>query len=463
LPRPANDTARVVASLPGHYISGVAWRAGQPVTLTLRPHPTEDSEEYAWVDPGADPAAPENCANCHTETYRQWSASGHARSASNRHFLDVFAGTDWHGNADVGWNFAADHPDARPVCVACHVPTIAADDPAAEQPSRAKGVAREGIHCDFCHKIAGTSIAQSPAFLGVQHGRDALRLVRPSGGAQVFFGQLDDVDRGRDVFSPLYRSSLYCASCHDGTLFGTRAYETYSEWRASRYAAHGVECQDCHMRPDGVTRNIAPGHGGVDRDPRTLSTHHFPGSIDESFLRASVDLNLRVNRDGEMVLAETTVRPVGVGHMLPTGSPDRQLILIVEATDAAGQLLDLLAGPSIPPVGGIGSRDAGNYAGLAGKLYAKVLVAAGDVVPAPFWRAVDVQSDSRLRPDTPDTTEFRFACASSSTARVRATLVYRRFYKQTIDEKGWPDRDVLLAEREFVAPPVPNPMSSGSD
>jgi hypothetical protein len=453
LPRLSGDAARVVAWKPGHYIAGADWTGGRPVTLSLRTHPTEDSIEYAWVDPGPDSAAPENCANCHAETYRQWSASSHARSAVNRHFLDMFNGTDWHGTAGVGWNFSADHPDARPVCVACHVPSVAADDPAAEQPSRAKGVTREGIHCDFCHKIADTTIAESSGFLGVQHGRDALRLVRPNGDAQVFFGPLDDVDRGRDVYSPLYRSSLYCASCHEGTLFGTRAYETYSEWKASRYAARGVECQDCHMRSDGVTRNIAPGHGGIDRDPRTLSTHHFPGSMDETFLRSSVDMDLRVRRDGETLVAETTVWPVNVGHMLPTGSPDRHLILIVEATDAGGQPLEQLAGPVIPALGGVGPRGDANYAGRAGKLYAKVLAAADGVVPAPFWRAVTVQSDSRLRPDQPDTTEFRFGCPKPSTpARLRAALVYRRFYKQTIDEKSWPDQDVLLDQLEFVSP-----------
>ena len=40
---------------------------------------------------------------------------------------------------------------------------------------------REGIHCDFCHKIDGTDAAGHPEFLGLEHGRDALRLVRPAG------------------------------------------------------------------------------------------------------------------------------------------------------------------------------------------------------------------------------------------------------------------------------------------
>ena len=28
------------------------------------------------------------------------------------------------------------------------------------------------------------------------------------------------VDRGEDVYSPLYSQSRYCAACHEGTVFG---------------------------------------------------------------------------------------------------------------------------------------------------------------------------------------------------------------------------------------------------
>jgi hypothetical protein len=448
LPERAAAGARIVAWKSGYYIGSAEFQPGRPLRIQLKRHPQEHAEGYQWVDPNPDPAAEHNCANCHVEIYRQWSASSHARSAVNRHFLDVFAGTDWYGRENVGWNFSHDQPDARAVCVACHVPTVPADDPVARQPARVAGVAREGIHCDFCHKIAGTELAEQRAFLGLSHGRDALRLVRPAGAEQVFFGPLDDVDRGGDTYSSLYRSSLYCASCHEGTLFGTKVYETFSEWSASSYARRGVECQHCHMKPDGVTRNIAPGHGGIERDPATLATHHFPGSTDESFLRASVEMKLSARFEGPIVRAAVTVRPVNVGHRLPTGTPERHLLLVVRAEDDGGTELELRAGPLIPDAGGVGPRDAGNYAGLPGKLYGKLLEGPGGEAPAPFWRAVAVRFDTRLQPDQLDRTEFTWQPSDrAATVRVRATLIYRGFYQAVRDAKAWPDRDVLLAEQ----------------
>ncbi len=442
----APSSSRIVASKPGHFIAGMPHVGG--VRVRLKKYPTEQSPDYEWLDPGPDPAGAENCANCHAEIYRQWSASSHARSAVNRHFLDVFYGTDWTGRPNVGWNFSRDHPEARAVCVACHVPTIAADSSIADDPARATGVVREGIHCDLCHKIAGAD----DSAIGLQHGRDALRLVKPAGGVQVFFGPLDDVDRGRDVYSPLYKSSLYCASCHEGTLFGTRAYETFSEWRASDYARRGVECQDCHMKPDGTTRRIATGAGAIDRDPASISTHHFAASIDESFLRSSVEIDVDARREKECVRATITVRPKNVGHCLPTGSPDRHLVLVVRATDAAGAELRQTSGLTIGSEGGVGSLAAGNLSGQPGTIFGKLLRGPAGESPAPFWRAVAVEKDSRLRPDEPAELQFTFDRSSDGPVRLSVSLIYRRFYKLTAAEKGWPDSDVTLAERSIQLP-----------
>jgi hypothetical protein len=364
--------------------------------------------------------------------------------------MNVFYGTDRDGLPNAGWDFHRDQPDARAVCAACHLPSVAASSPVVDDPIRATGVDRAGIHCDFCHKISGTEFTHSLDSLGLQHGRDALKLARPPAGRQVFFGPLDDVDRGRDTFSPLYSSSYYCASCHEGTLFGMRAYETFSEWQASPYAERGIECQSCHMRPDGRTKNVAPGHGGIDRDPATLSTHHFPGSNDADFLRSSVALSLSGWRSGGLIHAVVTVRPIEVGHRLPTGSPERHLILSVRATSANVAELSQVQGPMVPEVAGKGPRSAGNLSGMAGKIYGKVLRGPFGV-PAPFWLATEVERDSRLYADTADETSYAFQVEDNSQdVRVTAALVYRRFYKALSEAKGWPDSDVLLHERELV-------------
>jgi hypothetical protein len=43
------------------------------------------------------------CANCHAEIYREWTASAHSRSATGRRFRNLYDGTDWNGDAGVGW------------------------------------------------------------------------------------------------------------------------------------------------------------------------------------------------------------------------------------------------------------------------------------------------------------------------------------------------------------------------
>jgi hypothetical protein len=384
--------------------------------------------------------------------YRQWSASSHARSAVNRHFLNVFYGTDWHGKANVGWDFSRDQPDARAVCSACHLPTALPGSSVAEDPARAMGTQREGIHCDFCHKIAGTDFTSSLESLGLQHGRDALQLVRPPNGEQLFFGPRDDVDRGRDTFSPLYRSSYYCASCHEGTLFGIRAYETFSEWRSSSYSDRGVECQSCHMRPNGSTKNTAPGHGGMDREVSTIGTHHFP--TDADFLRECVELNVRGSREGARVQVGATVRPMQVGHRFPTGSPDRHLILTILALTARGEELRLVEGPVVPTAGGVGPRELGNYAGLPGQLYGKLLRDAAGSAPVPFWRAVGVEFDRRLMPDKADETTYVFELEDITCAvHIEAKVTYRRFYKEVLESKSWPDQDIIIAQRKLELRP----------
>ena len=55
-----------------------------------------------------------------------------------------------------------------------------------------------------------------------------------------------------DAFSPLYRQSRYCASCHEGTVLSVHVYSTYSEWLASPARREGKQCQSCHMAPTGT-------------------------------------------------------------------------------------------------------------------------------------------------------------------------------------------------------------------
>jgi hypothetical protein len=434
-PAPAG-AARATAAREGYLIAGAAADTS-PLTLTLLPLPREDNEEYHWVS-SAPGAGSHNCGNCHEEIYREWSASAHARAAAGRHFLNLYDGGDWDGRPNTGWSLLRDNPDGAGVCNSCHAPTMPFDSASYFDIRRARGVAAEGVHCDYCHKVQG--VGEGP--LGLSHGRFNLRLLRPTEG-QLFFGPLDDVDRGDDTFSPLYHDSRYCASCHEGTVFGVAVYTTYSEWQASPAARTGKQCHTCHMAPTGRMTNLAPGHGGIDREPQTLANHRFFAGSPRDMLRAAVTLEASAHQRDGAARVEVEVRADGAGHRLPTGYIDRHLLLVVEAVDADDRPLPPAQGPVLPPAAGKA------LAGQPGKLYARLLKDFDGHSPAPFWKADPDPADTRLTPGAPDRATFVFPDA---TARVRLRLLYRRFWQQVADEKRWPDNEIVVAERQVSIP-----------
>src|SRR5262249_40322981 len=223
---------------------------------------------------------------------------------------------------------------------ACHAPTVLHGDPAYFDLSKTQGVARHGVHCDFCHKIADAGLGT----IGLTHGRFGLQLLRPAEG-QLFFGPLDDVDRGEDSFSPLYKASRYCASCHEGTVFGVHVYGTHSEWLASPARKEGKQCQTCHMRPTGKMTNIAPGHGGIERDPKTLANHRFFAGSQLDMLRHAIQVSVSFDGDKSLRRLSIELRAGDVGHRVPTGFIDRHLVLIVEPLDANGKRVGMNEGP----------------------------------------------------------------------------------------------------------------------
>src|SRR5262249_9193495 len=127
------------------------------------------------------------------------------------------------------WNLLEQHPDGAGVCASCHAPTLRS--PQLDFDLRTvTGVAARGVHCDYCHKIHEAPTDK----LGTRFGRDGYPLLRPTSDEQIFFGPLPDAVRPGESFvhAPFYKESRYCASCHEGVIFGVHVYGTYSEWLA---------------------------------------------------------------------------------------------------------------------------------------------------------------------------------------------------------------------------------------
>jgi hypothetical protein len=438
LPQRELNSARLTAWKLGYFIGGADANREQLV-VQLRPLPAKDREEYSWVNPTPDRTAKDNCGNCHGEIHREWATSGHAQSTTNRHFLSLYDGTDWQGKPGTGWSLRDEHPDGVGVCTACHAPTVPHDDPAYFDLSKVQGAAQQGVHCDYCHKIADAGLGT----IGLTHGRFGIELLRPAEG-QLFFGPLDDVDRGEDTYSPLYERSRYCASCHEGTVFGVPVYSTYSEWLESPARGKGKQCQTCHMQPTGRMTNIAPDRGGIERDPKTLANHLlFAGSQLDMVRRAlKVTANFESEKDQRRLIVE--LRADDVGHRVPTGFIDRHLVLVVEPMDKDCNRIEMLAGPTLPKPAG---REV---ASLSGRLYGRLLKDDEGQGPFPFWRAAGCRiEDTRLTPGHSDRMAFTLP---ASAQRVRIRLLHRRTWPDQAERKGWPDNELVIVDQFLELP-----------
>ena len=138
--------------------------------------PDEDNPDYQWLSHEADSTQEKNCGNCHTTTLiSQWQNNAHSQSATNPFFLAMYYGQDKDGNSLAGDSYKTDYPDSCGNCAACHIPGAAVNDPFNIDPNSVTGVSRDGVFCDFCHKINNTYESNGADMPGVV----AIELIRP--------------------------------------------------------------------------------------------------------------------------------------------------------------------------------------------------------------------------------------------------------------------------------------------
>ncbi|HVB16036.1 MAG TPA: multiheme c-type cytochrome, partial [Stellaceae bacterium] len=225
------------------------------------------------------------CAVCHPVQFRQWSISQHAYAELSVVFHAMQHSINYQLNGSNG-----------DFCARCHSDIAgflgeAPDSAALER----HAISREGITCITCHRIA-------KAYNKVS-GRLAMI---PGGITTPVYGPLGNKELKRVIADPKYhvepnpkkvgllihddavyfkpiKSSTFCGSCHDVTLFnGFRLEEAFSEYRTSPAAAQGITCQDCHMgkiqgKVSGFARGPAAVVNGIPTETRTLHDHTFAG------------------------------------------------------------------------------------------------------------------------------------------------------------------------------------------
>ncbi|MBN2243942.1 MAG: hypothetical protein JW793_14745 [Acidobacteria bacterium] len=486
VPSSFKGPARLTAWAEGYFIGGPveASPGDKGVTIPLHRHGRLDNPEYEWIPAFGPGGTGENqaCSACH---YRgesaqgpalpvdEWLEDAHSRSAVNPRFLTLHTGKDISGRRSpstryrhsgdnrllplprdpeepyYGPGYRLDNPDHTGECGACHTPAAAVAAPFNTDPVTVRGAEAEGVTCDFCHKVwavrldpeTGLPFPDKPGVLSYEFRR-------PFEGHQFFAGPLDDVAPGEDTYSGLQRSSQFCAPCHFGVFWNTVVYDSFGEWLRSPYSREGTgkTCQDCHMPASGTDRFAHPEKGGLKRDPGTIAGHRMPGAADPELLRNAVSLALDAERSPEGVRVKTRVVNDRTGHHVPTDAPLRHVILVVRAYGGDGSELPLEKGPVLPEWCGSGDPADGCYAGLAGKVFVKLLeeVWTGISPTAAYWNPTRVVIDTRLAAFESDTGEYLFIAPDPGDVRVEAVLLYRRAYKKLMDQKGWTDPDIVM-------------------
>jgi len=475
----------------GYYINGMEAQSDEEIEIHLEAHADFDNPNYVWLSSTSQSGQNEDqgCAKCHsspntdfpfTLPFDEWLRDAHSQSALNPRFITMYNGTDIEGNQSpttrYGYNreygsfplrpdnsssyygpgYKLDFPETNGNCAACHTPLASVNDPYGVNPTTLDGIHNEGVSCDFCHKIWDVRLDPASG-LPYDNMPGVLSYIfrRPPDGHQFFAGPLDDVAPGEDTYSPIQTESEFCAPCHYSEFWGIPIYNSFGEWLESPYSNPKTEqtCQDCHMPLLGATKFATTEAGGVERDASTIFSHKMPGAEDKNLLQNAVTMNVESCLEENTVFVEVEIINDKTGHHVPTDSPLRHLILLVQVTDENGGKLKQIEGSVIPEWGGIGNSDKGYYAGLAGKGFAKILMELWtETSPSSaYWNPTRIVSDNRIPSMGNDKTTYEFqATDDSDTYEVFVQLIFRRAFIKLMDQKNWNKDDILMEEEKFI-------------
>ncbi len=211
------------------------------------------------------------CAKCHIEIHREWSASAHAHAFTDPAFR----------KATDDYRFAK--------CLGCHAPQPEWTRSAPEARTQAR---EEGVTCVSCHLEAGRLAGPHKMTAKVQPHPISAKPER-------------------------YHDSLFCGRCHQGT---------YAEWQRAAAREKVTTCQECHMPP--VKRKATQATGVVSKafvamEKETQQRRHtFAAPVSAQALGL---LQVSLERQGEELALAIENR---VPHGMPTGDFGVRVLLV---------------------------------------------------------------------------------------------------------------------------------------
>lgn len=293
----------------------------------------------------------EVCKTCHSEIYKQWHGSMHAKSTALK---DPIHGAFYQMEAGDPTKEGVLHKKSGtfPVCLQCHAPNAARDKTTKLD---AKPAYAEGVNCVACHTLktykgiqgpdgklqlgikayelsnqlqgphgfnlaAQQLAATSDMFGGAGTGADADQKPNPHLGAPVTVDGKPIPALPMESNPRLQKTSDACMGCHDqrNNPQGVPLCLTGTEYQTSKSQ---VNCLACHM----------PISGGV-------ADHGMGGGHDPAMLKRAIVFDLRTQAEGDAVRATLLLRNQQP-HSLPTGAPFRNLVVKVMAYNAQGEVV----------------------------------------------------------------------------------------------------------------------------
>lgn len=369
----------------------------------------------------------EVCQNCHKEIFQQWKGSMHANSTALKNpihatfYKNVVGDPLAEGVRTKSGEF--------PVCLQCHAPNAALEEATKLD---AKVSYSEGVNCVSCHALKsfkGINAPNGKLQLGMKSYEVADTLQGPAGFSQGLqklqatedmFGGAAGSDSskpnphlgegvsldGKEIPSlplesnaGLMKSNGACMGCHDkrNNAHGVPLCATGNEYMVSK---SDVTCQYCHMP---MVNNMAD--------------HSMGGGHDDGMLKRSVVFTMNTEKNGDMIRVNAKLKNQQP-HALPTGAPFRNIVLIVNAYDAKGNVVWSSA-PEHPAINDPEAYFAYALRDDAGK----------DAMPP---TATQLGPDTRLRPHEERILSYEIPAAG--VVLVRGEVQYNLLWKVLADK-----------------------------
>jgi len=375
----------------------------------------DDAKEYHpkdWTNSA-------KCKSCHEDIFNQWADSNHKNLVGTNPYYMVLESlaAKVEGEGFRMWCMGCHNPSAITTGITKTTPTMdklfehGAKTLVDELDKFGNEKLEEGVSCITCHRISKIEDVGGNASYTLnitQRDKYAFEDSPHKAGqwlSEKFINSKPQVHID-SYMNPVYKESVYCASCHDEFTpgSGSKIVSTFKEWQESSFnnpndPSKNKSCIDCHMtflendKLSPLSGQSTSG-GKVKKD---VKVHYFAGANhflsglksktheDQTLQLLKTSAKLDVDfKDNQLIVGVTNV---GAGHHLPTGVSDfRELWLDITIKNRNGE--SIFESGKLNEEGDLG-KDARPYMKVFGDK-------DGKPVGLFFWKYEKLLSDTRI-------------------------------------------------------------------